>query len=44
MIALGYTGLGQVTEAQNHFYEVRKMDANHLGAVLHEQLLDGNSA
>ncbi len=36
MIALGTTGLGERQIAQAHFDDVLRMDANHLGAVIHQ--------
>lgn len=37
----GSTGLGEYAAAEVHFDEVIKMDVNHLGTVLHRQLLHG---
>jgi tetratricopeptide (TPR) repeat protein len=39
MIALGYTGLGDQVRAEDHYAEVLGLDAAHLGAALHRQLL-----
>jgi hypothetical protein len=39
MIALGYTGMGERANADAHYAEVLRMDAYHLGATLHRQLL-----
>ncbi len=39
MIALGYLGLREFATAQTHFDKVLQLDANHLDAVLHRQLL-----
>jgi tetratricopeptide (TPR) repeat protein len=39
MIALGYLGLRKFATAQIHFDKVLQLDANHLDAVLHRQLL-----
>lgn len=39
IMALGYTGLGKKTAAASHYADVLKMDASHIGAVLHRQLL-----
>jgi hypothetical protein len=39
MIALGCTGLELKELAEAHLRELLKMDINHLGAVLHRQLL-----
>ena len=39
MAALGFLGLGKDESALAHFDEALKMDANHLGSVLHRQLL-----
>jgi tetratricopeptide (TPR) repeat protein len=44
MIALGHIGLKEYAVAKVHFNEVRKMDANHLGTVLHQQLLQPEQA
>jgi len=48
MIALGHTGLEEYASAQAHFDEMRKLDANHLGSVVHHQWLQdmetGNDA
>lgn len=38
MLALGYLGLGETIQAEEHFDAVLAMDANHLGATLHKQM------
>jgi hypothetical protein len=39
MLGLGYFGLGQATKAREQLNAVLEMDANHLGAVIHTQML-----
>jgi tetratricopeptide (TPR) repeat protein len=39
MMALGHTGLGQYAQAEAGYAEVLKLNASHLGAALHRQLL-----
>ena len=39
MIALGYTGLGDRDQAEAHYAAALRLDASHLGATLHRQLL-----
>jgi tetratricopeptide (TPR) repeat protein len=41
IMALGYTGLGERASAEAHYAEVLRLDAAHLGAVLHRQFLPG---
>jgi len=42
MIALGKAGLGEYASAQQQFEEVLRLDKNHLGAVLHKQLVSSD--
>jgi tetratricopeptide (TPR) repeat protein len=44
MLALGYTGLGQRSAAERHYAEALRLDASHLGATLHRQMLHEASA
>lgn len=39
MMALGYLGIGQVEEAQEHFERLLGLEASHLGGRLHQQFL-----
>ena len=43
MLALGYTGLGERTAAEQHYAEVLRLDAGHLGATLHRRMLHESS-
>lgn len=36
LIGLGKLGLGKIEEAKEEFYEVLKLDTNHLGAITHK--------
>jgi Tfp pilus assembly protein PilF len=40
MQALGYLGLGEQPQARAQFEHVLRLDASHLGAVIHQKLLD----
>ena len=42
MIALGEIGLGHYKSAQEQLEEVLRLDSNHLGAVLHKQLVSSD--
>jgi hypothetical protein len=37
MMALGYLGLGDAGQAQQHFDEVLTLNAAHLGAIVHRK-------
>ena len=39
MMALGYTGLGELAAAEQHYDEALRLDASHLGATLHQRML-----
>jgi len=39
MLALGYLGLGESAKSQEHFNAVLEIDANHLGAVMHQKMI-----
>ncbi len=38
MMALGHVGLGQREEAAEKFQQVRNLDVNHLGAIVHQAI------
>ncbi len=38
MMALGHVGLGQREEAAEQFQQVRNLDVNHLGAIVHQTI------
>jgi hypothetical protein len=40
MMALGYLGLGDQSQARSHFEQVLAMESNHFGAHVHRQYLD----
>ena len=39
LLALGYLGLSQKAQANEHFDAVLAIDANHLGAILHKKMI-----
>jgi hypothetical protein len=44
MMALGYTGLGDREQAETQYASALNLDASHLGARLHRQILPEQSA
>jgi Tfp pilus assembly protein PilF len=40
MMALGYLGLGDQSQARSHFEQVLATESNHFGAHVHRQFLD----